>query len=116
MTALALTTPTTGYDTASIAQAQMGNLMKVAGAKGVTMDKIEAVASDFESQFISQMLQSMYDTLDIKDSFGGSEAEETFQSMMVDQYGKVLARSGGIGVADQIKRSMLAMQEIHQGK
>ena len=115
-TITSLNMPSTAYDGnnngSATVQAQATNLMKVAGAKGLTPEKIDAVAKDFESNFISQMLQSMFDTSDIKDGLGGSEAEETFQSMMVEQYGKVIARTGGIGVADQIKRSMLAMQEV----
>lgn len=90
------------------------NLMKVKGAKGVTMEKIEATAKEFESQFISQMLESMFATRDVKDSLGGSEAEETYQSMMVSEYGKIISRSGGIGVADQIKKAMLKLQEMEK--
>lgn len=87
------------------------NLMKVAGAKGATPEKIDATAKDFEAQFIAQMLESMFSTVDTKNALGGSEEEETFQSLMVNEYGKILSRSGGIGVADQIKREMLKMQE-----
>ena len=88
------------------------NLMKVAGSKGVTMEKIEATAKEFESQFISQMLESMFATRDVKDALGGSESEETYQSMLVSEYGKIISRSGGIGVADQIKKAMLKLQEM----
>ena len=89
----------------------MMNLAKVAGAKGVTMEKIEATAKEFEAQFISQMLESMFSTRDLKESLGGSEAEETYQSFMIQEYGKIIGRAGGIGISDQIKRSMLELQE-----
>ncbi len=91
-----------------------GNLFKVAGAKGVTMEKIEATAKEFESQFISQMLESMFATRDAKDSLGGSEAEETYQSMMITEYGKIISRTGGIGISDQIKDAMLKLQETEK--
>ena len=32
--------------------------------------------------------------------------------MMTEEYGKIIARSGGIGVADHVKREMLRMQEV----
>lgn len=91
--------------------AQPVNINKVAGAKGVTLSKIEATAKNFEAQFISQMLESMFATRDVKESLGGSEAEETYQSFMIQEYGKIISRAGGIGIADQIKQSMLKLQE-----
>ena len=105
---------TTPGDATALAQPQSTNLFKVAGAKGMTMAKVDAVSKDFEAQFISQMLGSMFSTVDTKSALGGSEAEETYQSMMVNEYGKILSRSGRLGVADQIKRQMLSMQEVKQ--
>lgn len=92
----------------------VGGLFKVAGAKGVTMEKINATAKEFESQFVSQMLEAMFATRDPSESLGGSDAEETYQSMLVQEYGKVIERTGGIGIADQITRSMLALQEVEK--
>lgn len=88
------------------------NPMKVAGAKGASMERIEATAKAFESQFISQMVEAMYAGHDPKESLGGSDAEETYQSMLITEYGKIISRAGGLGIADQIKRSMLKMQEV----
>ena len=34
--------------------------------------------------------------------------------MMVEQYGKSIARSGGIGIADSVEREILKLQEIGQ--
>jgi len=107
-TAIPAKTASTPTSTAQAA----GNLMKVAGAKGVTMEKIDAVSKDFEAQFLSQMLESMFSTVDTKQALGGSEAEDTYRSMMVTEYGKAISRAGGIGIAAQIKRSMLHMQEV----
>ena len=84
------------------------------GAKGVSAEKIDAVAHDFEAQFISQMLENMFSNVDTKDSLGGSNEEETYRSMLTDEYGKLMARAGGIGVADHVKREMLRMQEMSQ--
>ncbi len=80
--------------------------------KPLSMDKVEATAQDFEAQFLSQLLSSMFSTVDLKAGLGGSESEETYQSLMINEYGKTIARAGGIGVADQIKRTMLKMQEV----
>ena len=85
--------------------------MSLNGKKAPTMEQIETTSKAFEGQFVSQMLQSMFSTIDPKDELGGSEEEGTFRSMMLDQYGKSISRAGGIGVAAQIKRAMLQMQE-----
>ena len=78
------------------------------------MAKIDAVAKDFEAQFLSQMLAHMFETVDAKEALGGNDSEEVYQSMMVDQYGKQIARAGGIGVADHIKRQLLQYQEVKE--
>lgn len=86
-----------------------GNLM---GPAKASPEKVDEVAQQFEAQFISQMLQNMFSTVDSKNALGGGEAEEYYRDMLVDEYGKVIARSGGIGVADHVKREMLRMQEV----
>lgn len=80
--------------------------------KAPSMEKIEATAKEFEAQFISQMLDTMFSTLDPEESLGGSEEEETYQSFLIQEYGKVIERTGGIGLADHIKRAMLNLQEV----
>lgn len=86
------------------------NRMRMAGAKA-SPEKIEEVANEFEAQFISQMLENMFNTVDTKGFLGGGDAEETYRSLMIDEYGKLMSRAGGIGVADHVKREMLRMQE-----
>ncbi len=85
--------------------------IKFKGAKA-SAEKIDTVASEFEAQFISQMLSNMFSTVDSKDSLGGSDSEEVYQSLLIDEYGKILAKSGGVGVADQVKRIMISQQEV----
>lgn len=86
-----------------------GNLM---GAAKASPEKIGQIAEQFEAQFVSQMLDNMFSTVDTKGFFGGGESEEFYRDMLVDEYGKLIARSGGVGVADHVKREMLRMQEV----
>lgn len=88
------------------------NKVKLAGKKGVSAEKIDQVASEFEAQFISSMLENMFSTVDTKGFMGGGDAEETYRTLLIDEYGKLIARTGGIGVADHVKREMLRMQEV----
>jgi flagellar protein FlgJ len=78
----------------------------------VTAEKLDSVAQDFEAQFVSQMLSNMFSTVDPSESLGGSDTEEVYQSMLVNEYGKIIARTGGVGIADQVKHMMLQQQEV----
>lgn len=81
-------------------------------AKGASPEKMDEVAQEFEAQFISQMLESMFSGVETNGALGGGESEETYRSMLIDQYGKLISRAGGIGVADHVKREMLRLQEV----
>ena len=71
--------------------------------------KIEKVAGEFESMFVSHMLKNMFESVDlggISNTIGG----DIYKDMMVEEYGKVIADAGGIGVADHVKRQLLEIQ------
>jgi Rod binding domain-containing protein len=81
------------------------------GTGQTDMEAVRKSAESFESMFISQMLQPMFETIDTGGMFGGGNAEKMWRSMMVDEYGKMVTKSGGIGVADSVMKVMLANQE-----
>jgi flagellar protein FlgJ len=72
---------------------------------------LDAVAEDFEAMFSSQMMAPMWAGIDADPMFGGGMAEETFRSLMINEYGKIIAKSGGIGVAPYVKSELLRAQE-----
>lgn len=73
-------------------------------------EEIAKTAKEFEGMFISQLLGFMYQTVGVDELFGGGFGEETFRGLLVDEYGKIIAKSGGIGIADDIQKKMLEMQ------
>jgi len=79
---------------------------------GGQSDKIRRSAEDFEAVFLSQMLKSMTEGIKADEVFGGGSAEETFKVLLNDEYGKVISRAGGIGLADQVERELLKLQEV----
>lgn len=79
--------------------------------KGKNGKDVGAAAQDFEAMFASQMMQPMWAGLDADGMFDGGSAEETFRSMMINEYGKMVAKTGGLGIAPQVKAEMLRMQE-----
>jgi peptidoglycan hydrolase FlgJ len=73
--------------------------------------KIWQAAEDFEAVLLGQMTKYMFDTNSGGDSsFKGGFAEETWQGMMSEQMGKQIAQRGGIGLADNVYREMLRLQ------
>jgi len=77
-----------------------------------TVQKAEKVAQDFEAFFLGQVLQPMFASLSVEPPFGGGSAEEVWRSLMVDEMGKAMAKSGGIGIAAHVKREILRLQEV----
>lgn len=80
-----------------------------------TFNKAEAqkAAEDFEAFFITSTLESMFAGVKTDGLFGGGSAEKIYRSMLFDEYGKLMAKNGGIGVSDQVMSSILAMQEMN---
>lgn len=81
-------------------------------ARAGNIDKIEEAAREFEAVFIAEMLKPMFEGVNEPDPFfGGGKGEEIFNGMMVQEYGKILADRGGIGIADFVKAELLKIQE-----
>lgn len=96
--------------------AQLRALPSTAGerrAKPVANEAaIESTAQDFESVFLSQMMEHMFASVPVNETFGGGQAEEIYRSFMMNEYGKLISRAGGIGIADYVKHEMLRLQEV----
>ena len=75
--------------------------------------RAQTAAQDFEAVFLNSMFQHMFTGIDGEGPFGGSGATGVWRSMLTDQYAKSVAKSGGIGIAAQVYRSLMAQQEIH---
>jgi len=88
------------------AQASAGKTAHARDAKGV-----DKAAQEFEAVFLSQMMEHMFKGVRTDGPFGGGKAEDIFRTFMTQEYGKVMAASGGVGIADAVKREMLRAQE-----
>src|SRR3546814_12915643 len=83
-------------------------------AAGAGPETARRVAEEFEALFLSEMLAPVFESTETDGLFGGGEGEKIFRSMMVQEYGKAIARSGGVGIADAVQRESLNMQENQQ--
>ena len=77
-----------------------------------SQESLRKGVQEFESFFLSQMLESMFENVPTSGLFGGGPSEEIYRSMMLQEYGRVIAESGGIGIADALARQLLGTQEI----
>ena len=72
-------------------------------------------AQEFEAMFVAQMLKPVFDTLPQGGAFSGGPGEKIFQGLLVEQYGKAVAASGGVGIAQVVEQEMLARQNEGTG-
>lgn len=68
-------------------------------------------AQDFEAFFMTRMMESMFDGISTDGMFGGGHAEKIYRSMLLNEYGKVMAKTGNIGISDSIMDTIIQMQE-----
>ncbi len=74
-------------------------------------NKVHAVAQDFETVFLTNMFENMFEGLDDDGPFGSGAGNGPWRSMLTEQYAKSVSQSGGIGVAQQIERQLVSLQE-----
>lgn len=72
-------------------------------------------AEDFESLFLGLMYEHMFTSLDTDGLFGGGQGETIYRSMLVQEYAKVMSRTGGIGISDSVYRELIKAQESFLG-
>ncbi|TAN59229.1 MAG: chemotaxis protein chel [Magnetospirillum sp.] len=77
------------------------------------------VGKQFEAQFVSQMFQHMFEGVKTDGIFGGGSGEEMFRSLLIDEYGKMVANRGGIsgtgsgfGIGAAVQKMLLKHQEV----
>jgi len=69
-------------------------------------------AQDFEAFFLQQTFESMFKGIGADGLFGGGSGETVYRSLLLQEYSKVAARHGGIGIAAAVQREILRQQEV----
>jgi Rod binding domain-containing protein len=110
--------PPPGFDAQALAQVKTNSLQTKAGSKATDENGqpkgLDKAAEDFEAVFLSQMLAQMWSGVEIDPNFGGGEAEKTWRGMMIEEYGKQIAKAGGVGISNDVKNAMIQLQEQAQ--
>jgi peptidoglycan hydrolase FlgJ len=75
-------------------------------------EDIRRVAEDFEAFFAGLVCEQMMAGLEPDPLTGGGEGEAMFRSLLNQEVGKQLARSGSLGIADIVRRQLMQLQEV----
>lgn len=92
----------------SKAATPQGNLQ---GGKKLDAAGATKAAEEFEAMFLAQMLGPMWEGIQTDGMFGGGSAEETYRAMLINEYGKLISKAGGLGISSSVKATLLQMQE-----
>ena len=91
--------------------------LKASGARNPKVNgqmdpqRAKDAAKQFEGFFVGQMMEHMMAGVEVNPEFGGGTGEETWRSMLNQEYGKEIAKSGKLGIADNVMKAMLQAQE-----
>ena len=86
-----------------------------ASAKGQqsVSDRAHAKAVDFEAMFLSSMFQEMFTDIGKEGPLGNGPGVGVWRTFLTTEFGKSVAKSGGVGIANQVYKSLMAHQEAH---
>ena len=72
--------------------------------------KAKTTATDFEGMFLNQMFSQMTNGLKGDGPFGDTEGTGVWRSMQVEQYSKSFAKAGGVGISNEVYRTLILQQ------
>lgn len=73
---------------------------------------IAKVAEDFEAFFAGLVFDQMSSDIEPDPVTGGGEGESMFKSLLNQEFGKSVARTHSLGIADIVQRQLLQIQEV----
>ena len=73
--------------------------------------KAKATGEDFEAMFLNSMFQQMFSGVG-QGPFSGGNGANIWRSFLTDEYSKSFVKAGGIGIASEVQRALLAQQEV----
>ena len=72
--------------------------------------KAKATATDFEAMFLNSMFAQMTSGIKGEGPFGDTPGTGVWRSMLTEQYSKSFAKSGGVGISDEVYRTLILQQ------
>jgi peptidoglycan hydrolase FlgJ len=75
--------------------------------------KAKAQAQDFEAMFLNSMFSQMTSGVKGDGPFGDTVGTGVWRSMLTEQYSKSFAKAGGIGISNDVFRTLILQQAGH---
>jgi len=72
--------------------------------------KAKATATDFEAMFLNSMFAQMTSGLKGDGPFGDTPGTGVWRSMLTEQYSKNFAKAGGVGISNEVFRTLILQQ------
>lgn len=73
---------------------------------------IAKVAEDFEAFYAGLVFEQMSSDIEPDPVTGGGEGEDMFKGLLNQEYGKAVARTHSLGIADIVQKQLLQIQEV----
>jgi flagellar protein FlgJ len=75
--------------------------------------KAKATATDFEAMFLNSMFSQMTAGVKGDGPFGDTPGTGVWRSMLTEQYSKSFAKAGGVGISNDVYRTLILQQAGH---
>ncbi len=72
--------------------------------------KAKTQAQDFEAVFLNSMFSQMTSGIKEDGPFGSTPSTGIWRSMMTEQYSKSFAQAGGVGISNDVYRTLILQQ------
>jgi peptidoglycan hydrolase FlgJ len=72
--------------------------------------KAKATATDFEAMFLNSMFSQMTSGVKGEGPFGDTVGTGVWRSMLTEQYSKNFAKAGGVGISNDVFRTLILQQ------
>ena len=72
--------------------------------------KAKATATDFEAMFLNSMFSQMTSGIKGEGPFGDTTGTGVWRSMLTEQYSKNFAKAGGVGISNDVYRTLILQQ------
>jgi len=78
--------------------------------------RAKSTATDFEAMFLNSMFSQMTAGLKGDGPFGETQGTGVWRSMLTDQYSKSFAKAGGVGIANEVYRTLIMQQSARNSQ
>jgi Rod binding domain-containing protein len=77
--------------------------------------KAKSTATDFEAMFLNSMFSQMTSGVKGEGPFGDTVGTGVWRSMLTEQYSKSFAKAGGVGISNDVYRTLIMRQAGQAG-